>query len=81
MARRHDENHPYMWRAVVTHHWPNGHTRTTYCGPFMERNHASNSGSLEAKPGTRTEGYTASILIQRAPLRWENVTTTTKDET
>jgi hypothetical protein len=74
MARRHDPDHPYVWRAVVTHTWPNGKTYTQCCGPFSAKNHATASGNQEAKPGWGgSAGRTSTIVVQRSPLVWEDV--------
>lgn len=80
MARRHEADQPYVWRAVVTHTWPNGRAYTDYCGPFSAKGHATASGKREAKAGWGSSvGRISTVEIQRSPLVWQDVPVTTKE--
>lgn len=65
MTRHHKSDLAYVWRAVITHRWPNGNEQIEYCGPYTAKGHIrSEYGYFGAEN---------SIVYQRAKLDWETV--------
>lgn len=67
MARRHRPDLEYIWRAIITHRWPNGEEKVEYSGPFTAKGYM--------RPSYYSGSATTETVIQRSKLNWETVET------